>query len=102
MPNSDPRDGFFYPYLTVMIDSNILASKPNSVTVMRHGKNARFYQQKYCIQPIDTVNFEIFAGVVFAPSFAKIELSQNHSAVYFCRLIMLHLPIFIITNMSFN
>ena len=44
MPNGDPRDGFFYPTLTLMIDSYNLYRRCKSVYILAQKCDDLFYQ----------------------------------------------------------
>ena len=48
MPNGDPRDGFFYPTLTPMVDSYIPSLGRAGIGYMRYmfGKAAKIYSKK--------------------------------------------------------
>ena len=41
MPNGDPRDGFFYPNLTLMIDSYIMRASKALLELGRYTGSAR-------------------------------------------------------------
>ena len=55
MPNGDPRDGFFYPTLTLMMDSYILQKTQSNYTVKPIAGNSLFC---LCIYFADSVTLQ--------------------------------------------
>ena len=66
-PNGDPRDGFFYPTLTLMIGSNSILDqgvKQDSVITRERGKDRVWVKDGYVGQLTECTGETVYIGAV--------------------------------------
>ena len=99
MPNGDPRDGFFFPTLTFMIDSNILYVNMTLPTFFCIFVNSNGHWEHFKITKINVFIFLIegfyFRWPSFHPNIAHVETNKQlencMQYTYFSRTVVSYL-----------